>query len=141
LSESSCCLYFSNSLSRSNLSIRPSCAASYTRVIASAASFFSNRSDRSSVRISVLGDNDEPVCFLLVLLTRRSLSINAADNAPAIEEPAITAISVDIYMVCQGPLEEKLSVVSHDLPLNPIILANPCLRVSTFCAFFSSLMV
>jgi hypothetical protein len=69
------------------------------------------------------------------------LSINAADIAPAIEEPAIMAISVDIYMVCQGPLEEKLSVVSHDLSLNPIILANPCLRVSALCAFFSSLMV
>src|SRR5919106_7091251 len=98
LSESSCCLYFSNSLSRSNLSILPSRAASYTRVIASAVRFFSNRSDKSSARIEAMDDDDDDdrACFLLLLLTRKRLPRNTADITPAIDEPAMTAISVDI---------------------------------------------
>ena len=90
--------------------------------------------------MSVL-DDDGRACFLLLLLMRRSLSINTADIAPANRRASNKAISVDIYMVCQGPLEEKLSVVSHDLSLNPIILANPCLGVAALSASFSSLMV
>jgi hypothetical protein len=56
-------------------------------------------------------DEDDRACFLLSLLTRKRLPRNTADITPAIDEPAMTAISVDIIWVCQGLLEEKLSVV------------------------------
>ena len=45
------------------------------------------------------------------------------------------------YRVCQGLLEEKLSVVSDDLSLNPIVLANSWVGVAALCAPLTSLMI
>jgi hypothetical protein len=41
-------------------------------------------------------EEDDRACFLLSLLTRKRLPRNTADITPAIDEPAMTAISVDI---------------------------------------------
>ena len=38
-------------------------------------------------------------------------------------------------------LEEKLSVVSDDLSLNPIVLANSWVGVAALCAPLTSLMI
>lgn len=86
-------------------------------------------------------DDDDRACFLLLLLMRKSFSRNTADITPTIDEPAMTAISVDIIWVCQGLLEEKLSVVSDDLSFNPVVLANSRVRIATLCAPLTSLMI
>jgi hypothetical protein len=44
-------------------------------------------------------------------------------------------------MVCQCSLEEKLCVVSDDLSLNPIVLANSWVGVAALCAPLTSLMI
>ena len=86
-------------------------------------------------------DDDGRAGFLLLLLKRKSLSRNIADITPAIDEPAMRAISVDIIWVCQCSLEEKLCVVSDDLSLNPFVLANSWVGVAALCAPLTSLMI
>jgi hypothetical protein len=46
--------------------------------------------------MEALDDDDDRASFLLLVLMRKSLSRKTADITPAIDEPAMRAISVDI---------------------------------------------